>query len=86
MALGCFRPGLISAPSLSAILTADFSVRILRFVLGNVLAKDLKLLGRTWDQVRLFHKSVERIEDLRYKRLAGVVTIDSGYRNVGFAE
>ena len=61
-------------------------MRILRFVLGNVLAKDLKLLGRRWDQVRLFYERVERVEDLRYKRLAGVITIDSGYRNVGFTE
>ena len=79
----CFRPGLIFACSFSAILSADFSVKELRFVSDGVLTQDLKLLGRTWDQVRLFYESVE---DLRHERLAGVIAVDPGYRNIGFAK
>lgn len=65
---------------------ADFSVRELRFVSDNVLMQNLKLFGRTWDQVRLFFESVESVKDLRYERLAGVIAVDPGYLNVGFAK
>lgn len=86
MAIRCFRPGLISAPSLPAILRADPSVRRLRFILDNVLTEDLKLPGRARNQVLLFPKNIECVEDLCYERLEGVIAIRPRHRNVTFAK
>ena len=69
-----------------AILRADLSVSRLRFGLDNVLSEDSKLLDRTRNQVRLFRKNIESVEDLRYKRLVGVIRVGPVYRNVAFVK